>query len=109
MGQKEEAWARWRGLISEQSESGKSIAGFCRDRELPVCQFYEWKKRLRQADTGNFVAVVAAEPLQVSVTSIPEQSVPIEIRLSRGRSVLVGPGFDANHLRRLLSVLDGEA
>ena len=44
---KPEEWARWRGLFSEQQQSGQSIAGFCRDRALPVWQFYEWRKRLR--------------------------------------------------------------
>jgi hypothetical protein len=33
----------------------------------------------------------------------------IEVRLGRGRSLVVEPGFDAHHLRALLSVLDADA
>ncbi|HVH85112.1 MAG TPA: hypothetical protein VM912_00180 [Terriglobales bacterium] len=33
----------------------------------------------------------------------------IEVRLVGGRSLVVEPGFDAHHLRALLSVLEGEA
>jgi len=106
--QKEEERARWRGLLLEQTESGKSIAAFCRDRGLPVWQFYEWKKRLRRGDADRFLAV------EVTGTEVPAgraalRGAPIEIRLSRGRSVMVEPVFDAGHLRRLLSVLEWEA
>jgi hypothetical protein len=31
-----EAWAKWRGLLSEQLESGQSEAVFCRERGLAV-------------------------------------------------------------------------
>ena len=109
--QKEEEWARWRELVSEQLASGKSVAAFCRDRDLRDWQFYEWKRRLRQADTGKFVAVemAAAEVPEASIPSAPERSAPIEIRLRQGRSLMVVPGFDASHLRRLLSVLERES
>ena len=109
--QKEEEWARWRGLVADQRASGKSVAAFCRDRDLRGWQFYEWKRRLRQADTGKFVAVevAAEEPAGTWTRSASERSVPIEIRLGQGRSLIVVPGFDATHLRRLLSVLERES
>jgi len=40
---------------------------------------------------------------------LPERYPAIEVRLSKGRSLLVGPGFDASHLRALLAVLETEA
>jgi hypothetical protein len=106
---KPEEWTRWRGLLSEQQASGQSIAGFCRERLLPVWQFYEWRKRLR-AKTEPFVAVevVASEPAPLSTPPTPVPSAPIEVRLSRGRSLLVGPDFEAGHLCRLLRVLEQE-
>ena len=94
--------------MSEQVEGGKSIAAFCRERGLRDWHFYEWKKRLRQADAASFVAVEVAaseRPMRQALTT----SSGIEIRLSRGRSVVVEPGFDASHLRRLLSVLEMES
>jgi hypothetical protein len=33
----------------------------------------------------------------------------IEVRLSNGRSLMVAPEFDANHLRALLAVVESES
>lgn len=108
--QTQEMWARWRALLAEQQKSGQSVAAFCRERGLRDGQFYDWKKRLRQTQAGPFVAVqlVAAETSPASENLPLAQSAPLEIRLRRGRSLLVGPDFDAGHLRRLLSVLEQE-
>jgi hypothetical protein len=103
--------ARWRGLIAEQRESQQSIAAFCRNRGIRVWQFYEWKKRLSPAEEIPFVAVevnaskAASPPAPLTAVHSP----PIEIRLRRGRSLLVGPDFEANHLHRLLQVLEQES
>ncbi len=107
--QKEQERARWRGLLSEQKESGQSITAFCRERALPVWQFYEWKKRLCAA-ASSFVAVEVSgtETAVALLPTVPVPSAPIEIRLRGGRSLLVGPDFEASHLRRLLTVLEQE-
>jgi hypothetical protein len=105
--QKEQQWTRWRGLLSEQGESGQSIARFCRDRGLPLWQFYEWKRRLREAEVKPFVAVeVVAAEAEDATSTAAVTSAAIEVRLCGGRSLLVGPGFEADHLRRLLVVLE---
>jgi hypothetical protein len=74
-----------------------------------VWQFYEWRKRLR-AKIEPFVAVevVASEPAPLPIPPTPVPSAPIEIRLRSGRSLLVGPDFEAGHLYRLLRVLEQE-
>jgi hypothetical protein len=105
MGQhKEEDLLRWRGLVSEQVASGTSVAGFCRDRGLRDWQFYEWKKRLRCSAAAPFIVVEVASTEAVSAQ--PGQMSGIEIRHRRGWSLMVEPGFDASHLRRLLAVLE---
>ncbi len=66
-------------------------------------QFYEWKKRRRNAEAAQFVEVrPAAEPVQSSAAG----NHAIEVRLAGGRSLVVAPGFDASHLRALLFVLE---
>ena len=109
--QKPEAWTQWRALISEQQRSGQSVAAFCRERGLRDGQFYDWKKRLRQREAEPFMAIqiAAAETPGAPLPAAPLSSVPIEIRLSRGWSVLVGPAFEAAHLLRLLQVLEPES
>ena len=74
MGQYKEAdLAHWHGLVSEQVASGNSVAAFCRERSLPVWQFYEWKKRLRKPASATFVAV---EVFKAKLT-LPSQNVAL--------------------------------
>jgi hypothetical protein len=105
MGQhKEEDLLRWRGLVSEQVASGASVAAFCRDRGLREWQLYEWKKRLRSSAGAPFIAVEIASTEVASAQPGPMSG--LELRHRRGWSVIVEPGFDASHLRRLLAVLE---
>lgn len=101
-----EVWAKWRGLISEQTESRESAAKFCRERGIPVWQFYDWKKRLVEAEAGSFVPVELKPAERATYSSFGDKA--IEIRLKRGRSLVVAPGFDGSHLRALLAVLESE-
>ena len=48
----EVAWVGFRA-DTERSERAK----FCRERGIRVWQFYEWKKRLVEAEAGSFVSV----------------------------------------------------
>ncbi|HUV96978.1 MAG TPA: hypothetical protein VMV98_05865 [Acidobacteriaceae bacterium] len=98
---------RWRELISAQQASGQSIAAYCRAHDVRAWRFYEWKKRLRQSEASSFVAVtVKAEEESAMLSSPTHPLSAIELRHSRGWSLKIEPGFDAVHLRRLLSVLE---
>ena len=95
-------------MVTEQKDSGKSVAAFCRERGVPVSQMFAWRRRLREAETAQFVEVAVkpcAEPVPVALVG----GAAIEVRLARGRSLMVEPGFDAHHLRALLAVLEAEA
>jgi hypothetical protein len=102
-----EVWTKWRGLVSEQTQSGRSAAKFCRERGLPVWQFYDWKKRLVEGEVAKFVSV-EVKPGGFAVSSSVPGDKAIEVRLRRGRSLVVEPDFDARHLRALLAVLESE-
>jgi hypothetical protein len=103
-----EVWAKWSGLISEQAESGQSAAVFCRERGLRVWLFYAWKKRLREAEGSKFIEVGVRSAEAARQLSAPGDKA-IEIRLRKGRSLMVEPGFEASHLRALLALLESEA
>jgi hypothetical protein len=81
--------------------SGKSVAGFCRERKLCPSHYYWWKKRLREITTARFVEVQVAE----SPANVVGDS-RIEVRLQNGRSLIVGRGFDPEHVRGLLAVVE---
>jgi transposase-like protein len=99
--------AKWRGLVSEQLSSGQTVAAFCRDHGIRASQFYDWKKRIREGEAAKFVEVKVKESSEQRKPA-PERSPAIAIRLNKGRSLLVEPGFDASHLRALLTVLETE-
>jgi transposase-like protein len=103
-----EEWAKWRDVISEKQQSGKSVAVFCRERDLRVWQFYEWRKRLRESEEAQFVEV-EVKPVAKTTLSDAVHGQAIEVRLNSGRSLVVEAGFDAHHLRALLRVLESEA
>jgi hypothetical protein len=110
--QKSEQLAKWRGLVSEQGESGQTVRAFCHDRGLRDSLFYDWKKRLREAEAVQFLEVAVKDSVKKSIEDrkpAPERFPAIEIRLSNGRRLSVEPGFDSNHLRALLSILETEA
>jgi hypothetical protein len=113
---------QWRKLISEQARSGQSVAAFCRERELGRSHFWWWKKRLRPPLT-KFVEVKltptvregAGAGSRAEVLGRPAVDPPpagegrVEVVLRNGRSLWVGPGFDAGHVRALAAVLESEA
>jgi hypothetical protein len=101
-----EALAKWRELVSEQIGSGKSVSRFCVERGLSSGQFFAWKKRLREAEVARFVSLELAPVGEPKWASPAICGRAIEVRLLRGRSLIVEPGFDAHHLRALLSVLE---
>lgn len=97
-----QAWSKWRKLISQQSNSGQSVAAFCRQRGLSAPHFFWWKKRLKQDGSQKFVAV------QVTTAAVAARSAEdgaIEILLPQDRRLRVRPGFDAGHLQAVLAVL----
>ena len=95
------AWKKWRRLASEQSRSGQSVKAFCREHGLCRPYFFVWKKRLEEDTPTKF--------LEVQVTGrVPSTSgdAAVEIRLQNGRSLMVRPGFEAEHVRALLAVVE---
>ena len=100
---------KWRSLISEQEESGQTVAAFCRMQELRESQFYYWKKRLGEVATPPFVEVQVAKPHLRPRHSACALASTIEVRLGNGRSLMVAPEFDASHLRALLAVVESES
>src|ERR1035441_4119635 len=77
-----ELWAKWRGLVSEQIDSGQSVAAFCRERGLTVSQPFAWKKRLRERELAKFVEVKVVSLKEPTQTQAPHGK-GIEIRLDR--------------------------
>jgi hypothetical protein len=95
------AWAKWRRLVSEQARSGQTVTAFCCARDLCRPYFFVWKKRLQESATTKFLEVRVQEP----APSAPDDP-RVEVRLKNGRSLMVGRGFDAEHVRALLELVE---
>jgi len=104
------------------------VAEFCRERRLCAPYFYAWKKRLREADAGRealgapltkFVEVPvtpggwgqagAARDVGAASMSRAAGDARVEVLLKNGRSLRVGPGFDAELVRALMTVVESAA
>ena len=99
----EEAEAKWFGLIQEQEQSGQSVASFCRERGVRASQLYGWKLRMRERAGSGFVEVRSGGE---EASAVWRRNGAIEVRLAGGRGLLVEPGFNADHLRALITVLE---
>ena len=77
-----EAWTKWRALVAEQNQSGHSVAAFCSERGLRRGQFFAWKKRLREAEAAQFVAVEVAAAAETKRPATVVHSGAIEVRLA---------------------------
>ena len=85
-----EAEAKWLGLISEQEQSGKTVAEFCRERGIAASKLYSWKQRC----VGGGLRFCAAEGSAGGGTeTVATARSGIEVRLGGGRSFVVDPGF----------------
>ena len=86
------------------------MAAFCRDRGILKHQFFYWKRRLRESATSQFLAVqIGSAKSAKQPTAGAPSSTTIEVRLSKGRSLVVAPNFDAQHLRALLVAVESES
>ena len=95
------ARTKWRRLIREQSRSGQTVTAFCREHGLCRPYFFAWKKRLQESAATKFLEVQVKEPARSA-----SNDAGVEILLQNGRSLRVRPGFDAEHVRTLLAVVE---
>lgn len=126
----------WAAILHEQDQSGMSASLFCKGHGIKTSSFFSALKRhqsalclerreglleteksvlsadradsgARQASaTSPFVAVRVGES---SASSVGLDSSAIRLQLRSGHQLHVEVGFDADHLRRLIYVLEAQA
>lgn len=103
---------RWHALLDDFRGSGLTHAAFCRLRGVSLHAFRKrlYPPRAAAVTSPPGAATPPAAPAFLPVTVLAEAvdpaPRPLELILPRGRRVAVPPGFDADTLRRLLSVLE---
>ena len=114
----------WRDLIQRWHVSGQTVRVFCAEHHLSEPSFYSWRRAITLRDQPQqtngactqptprdepavlpaFVPVRVV-PSAISVTP-PSAAVGLELVIGSSRVVRVPPHFDADTLRRLLTILE---
>lgn len=87
--------------LAALKRSGLSVARFADREGLDPQRLYGWRKRL--APAAGFVEVTPGAPL--ALRDLPRG---FEVMLCSGHVVRLSESFDAEGLRRLIAVLEGE-
>lgn len=96
MSRRSEAVARWQEIFRRQSESGLSVAAFCRRSRISQPSFYIWRRRLRESGTFAEVCLPSESPRSEGIgqSRLPHQDGALEVVLSHGLRIVVHSGFD---------------
>ena len=124
----------WRTKITSWIASGLNIRDFCRKHRLTEPSFYSWRREIAARD-GTAIPKPAVTPKPIAVprrssaprtraatpapgrssTTTPRPSfvalrvvpdTPLEVVLRSGHVLRVPPGYDADHLRAVVTALE---
>jgi transposase-like protein len=104
----------WRGVIREQGASGLGVSAFCREHEVPLSSFFQWRRKLQarqredepaprksQAQEG---AAAKFVPVQLQAPPTARRA-GCEIVLADGCRVIVPTQCDSTWLGEILATL----
>lgn len=102
------AW--YSSVLEEQSQSDLSVAEYAELVGVTAATLYSWRRRLgsnrRPSGPPAGLVEVRVRPNDAPSDPTPNLAPALVVRLDRGRSIEVPFGFDAEHLERLLEVID---
>ena len=95
----------WRQVLTRWQRSGLAVRVFCRAEGVNEPQFYWSRRKLTQAEPKE--PAPAFFPVHVVPESAGEPATRgIEVVLTNGRCLRVGPGFDPQTLVTLVDLLE---
>lgn len=95
--------ADYRQLLTEHERSNLTLKAFAESRGIKPQTLYAWHRRLRRAPDP--VAIVPVQVVETANRGTVASARCFEVTISNDLVVSVPPGFDANELERLMSVL----
>ena len=108
----------WRGKIREQRASGLGVSAFCREHEVPLSSFFQWRRKLKgrhakeERASGNHTSQEDSAAKFVPVQLLPPPTATrsgCEIVLADGCRVIVPTQCDATWLVEILGALQERA
>ncbi len=96
----------WEQRIADCENSGQTIATWCEANGIKTCNFYYWKRRIRehaQGGTGQPIKWMSLDirPLD-DQPSWPQGAVSVEVGHAR---IIVTQGFDQHVFRDIVNIL----
>lgn len=108
----------WRGVIREQGASGLGISAFCREHEVPLSSFFQWRRKLKDRPPQDEQAprrskapedsIAKFVPLQLHAPPTATRA-GCEVVLPDGCRVIVPRQCDATWLSEILGALQERA
>ena len=104
--------AHWRQVLAAAVRSDLTQTDFCRSRGIEPANFFWWKGEIarRDAKKGDAIPPPRTPPVALVPVRLTERPTggptPIEVVLRGGRVLRVTSGFDADTLRRVVSILE---
>ena len=98
----------WRQTLRDWIDSGKSRAEFCRVRKLSANTFDFWRRELAKRDRHQTPdrSNASGQPKPILLPVKIVSGLPLQITLGNGTAIAVPAGFDREHLRAVLQVLE---
>lgn len=96
----------WQMAVETWRSSGLSVRQFCRQEGLSEPSFYSWRKKLTNVNKpapGNPKEPASSDFIKVSLPQ--SHSAGLELVLSSGNTLRIGPSADSKTLTRAITVL----
>ena len=101
--------AAWYGsALADQERRGLSVAEYAEEIGVTPATLYNWRRRLESAPSPKPRSEARGlVRVQVRRAELPAAGTEaLVVRIGRGRSVEIRPGFDAEELARVIEVLE---
>ena len=74
----------WQAILEQQKQSSLTIAIFCKNSNINVTTFYNWKKRLSQHTSGKSSSSTKHQLVPLIVTDSSISSAPLTLTTPNG-------------------------
>ncbi len=98
----------WLSLLAEKDQSGLSVAEFCKEKDVSLQSFYQWKRRLQQPG-GSVSKASSLLPVRVVPPANPPLPSTIQIVTASGVFLRLDSNTPHAQIANLIEAIDSGA
>jgi len=98
-------YAKWKALIEEQKQSGKSRKAFCEERGLVLSQFVYYRAVLKERLASIPTTPLSVTPIKIKNVYEQVRHPEIKLVLPNGFQCMISSETEVSYIKRLLEVL----